>query len=228
VRSPNDAAALLVLARSLVALGEAAGARARLDAIERIAPGSPAAAEAQVLRLGIDAPEAELEVQSVLRAASLALPGRLGDVAARARRLGAAHSSWLAYLAAAIAERRLSRWSSARRSLEAALEMAPGASRLHFELSEVFLELEETGGAVRCAQTGIRLEGPTPFGLRALGRALAEDRRVAEAVDAVRRALVLAPDDAESQALLRRLRSSGGEPGWGSALRRRFKHWLSR
>jgi tetratricopeptide (TPR) repeat protein len=227
-RSPNDAAAFLVLARSLVALGEPSGARTRLDAIDRIAPGSPAAAEAQVLRLGIDAPDAELEVQSVMRAASTAPPAHLGDVASRARRLGAAHASWLAYLAAAVAERRLSHWASARRSLEAALEIAPGASRLHFELSGIFLELEDGAGAVKCAQAGVRLEGPTPFGLRVLGRAFAEDRRVAEAVDAVRRALVLAPDDAESQALLRSLRSSAGEPGWGSALRRRFKRWLAR
>jgi tetratricopeptide (TPR) repeat protein len=227
-RAPNDPAGLLVLARSLLVLGERGSARVRLDAIERLAPQSPAAAEALALRLGIDAPEVELEVQSVLRAATAAAPERLAAVAARARGLATAHGSWPAWLAVALAERRTAHWRAARRALEAALEIAPGAPRLHFELAGVLLELEDAPGAVTRAHAAVRLDGPSPSGLRLLGRALAEDHRVEEAVDVARRALLLQPDDAETSALLRRLQSPAKGEGWRLAVQRRFRRWLSR
>jgi tetratricopeptide (TPR) repeat protein len=226
--APNDPAGLLVLARSLLVLGEPGGARARLDAIERCAPQSPAAAEALALRLGIDAPEVEAEVQSVLRAANAAAPDRLAAVAARARGLATAHGSWPAWLAAALAERRIAHWRGARRALEAALEIAPGAPRLHFELAGVLLELEDAPGAVIRALAAVRLDGPSPSGLRLLGRALAEDHRVDEAVDVTKRALTLQPEDAETRALLRRLQSPPRVDGWRSMVRRRVRRWLSR
>jgi tetratricopeptide (TPR) repeat protein len=226
-RAPSDATALLVLARSLATLGEQAAARSRLDAIERLAPGSPAAAEALALRLGLDAPEVELEVKSVMRAAHVAGRGDLADVAARARRLATLHGSWPAWLAAAVAERRLENWSAARRALEAGLETAPGAARLQFELAAVLLELDDAPGAVVRARTGIELEGPSVAGLRLLGRALADVRRMPEALAAVRSALALAPQDAESQALLQRLRHEPGA-GWRLAIGRRLKLWFSR
>jgi hypothetical protein len=57
---------------------------------------------------------------------------------------------------------------------------------------------------------------------------LADDRRIAEALAAVRGALALAPQDVESQALLHRLRSDEPEAGWRQAIRRRLKYWFAR
>jgi tetratricopeptide (TPR) repeat protein len=230
-RMPGDAGALLVLARALLALGEASLARGRLDAVERSAPGSPAAAEALALRLGIEAPGAEAEVQSVLRAASVATGEHLGDVAARARRLAAAHGSWLSWLAAATAERRLGHRAAARRALEAALEIAPGAPRVHVELAAVLLDLDDAAGAAERARTALRLEGPSPVGLRLLARALAAEDRLDDAVEAARRAVALQPEDHESRALVRALRERAGQEeqkDWFATVQRRLKRFLAR
>ncbi|MCL2450652.1 MAG: tetratricopeptide repeat protein, partial [Polyangiaceae bacterium] len=227
-RIPGDAGALLVLARALLALGEGTLARTRLDAIERSAPASPAAAEALALRLEIDDPGAEAEVRSVLRAASSATGDRLGDVAARARRLGVAHGSWPAWLAAATAERRLGRCAAARRALDAALEIAPGAPAVHSELAALLIEQGAGAAAAEHAQKALRLEGPSPVGLRLLARALAAGGRLDEAVDAAGRAVALRPEDRESEALLRALRGRLGRRDWRAAAQRALWGLFSR
>ena len=127
--APGDAWAALALARALVALGDMPAARQRLAGVDHVAPASAAAAEAQVVRLSIDDPRAEIEVRSVLRAAQSADSEHLADVAARARRLATLHHAWPGWLAAAVAERRQQRWAAARGALHVALELAPGATR---------------------------------------------------------------------------------------------------
>lgn len=133
-RAPGDPWASLAMARALVKLGDMAGARARLAHIERVAPRSAAAAEAQLVRFSLDDPAADAEVQSVVRAVASASKADLADVAARARHLAMAHGLWSAWLAAAIAERRRDNVTAARAALQAALEIAPGAAAVHAEI----------------------------------------------------------------------------------------------
>ena len=102
--APHDVGALLVTARAFLALGDRVEASSRLSMIERLEPKSAAAAEVQAMRLAMDNPGADLEIQSVLRAAHSVVPERLADVSARARRLATLHGAWGGWLAAAVAE----------------------------------------------------------------------------------------------------------------------------
>ncbi|HEY8088117.1 MAG TPA: tetratricopeptide repeat protein [Polyangiaceae bacterium] len=159
---PDDPWASLALARSRIVLGDVAEARARLLAIEKSAPSSAQAAEAMAARFAIDDPRAEQEVQSVLRAAQSAAPSDLPDVSARARTIATLHGSWPAWVAAAVAERRQSRWPAAKAALDVALQIAPGAVIAHLELSEALLALGEVDGASRHARTVLTVEGESP------------------------------------------------------------------
>lgn len=222
-REPHQPSALMVIARSLLALGQPPEARARLDEIERVAPRSAAAAEAQAMRLALDEPAAHLEVQSVLRAARMAPVARLADVTARARRLGTLHSAWGAWLAASLAEGRRGRWDAARSALHVGVDLAPGAVPVHLELGRVLIELGAPDAAIERAQIVMALEGPSPATLGVLARALAAAGRSAEAIEAATGALAMQPDDASTQALLRALRSPKRRSGWGQALARLLK-----
>ena len=209
--SPNDVEASLVLARSLAVLGQKPRARSILTHIERTAPTSLAAAEAQVTRLGLDDERARVELDSVLRAAAGAPPASLADVAARARRLATHHGSWQGWLAAGVAERRRGRLAAARGALEAALETAQGAAAVHAELVEVLVSLGEAAAAVHHAERALALEGESPRAFAALARTLAAAGRHAHARAVVSRGLQVHPRDERLVALLL-AQTEGGDP----------------
>ena len=226
--TPVDQWASLALARSLVALGDAAGARARLVDIDRVAPASCAAAEAQMVRLAIDEPAAELQVRSVLRAAQTATREHLADVAARARRLATLHGTWAAWLAAAVAERRRERWAAARGALDVALELAPGATAAHLEMTGVLLALEDAAGAVEHAERALALEGEGQRSLLVLARALVAAGRLDEARQAAARASALQPESEEVKAVLAELHRGNPKGGLSTRLVRFGKRLLGR
>ncbi|HSY25494.1 MAG TPA: tetratricopeptide repeat protein [Polyangiaceae bacterium] len=205
-RVPDDAAALLVLARAQIVLGEKGRARARLDQIERIAPKSAAAAEAHVARFALEDPRVDQELTSVLRAARTAAQAHLADVAARGRHLANAHGVWTGFLAAAIAERRCGRLQAAARALDAASELAPGAPAVRFEMGNLLLGQRDASGALACAEAVIALDGPTTEALGLLARAQAAADRRNEAIQTVHQGLAAKPDDEALLALLVQLR----------------------
>jgi predicted Zn-dependent protease len=223
--TPTDPCASLALARSLIMLGDVAGARTRLADIDRVAPASCAAAEAQIVRMAIDEPGAELQVRSVLRAAHSVSEEQLADVAARARRLATLHNAWTAWLAAAIADRRRRRWASARGALGVALELAPGATPVHIEMAGVLLALEDAPGAIEHAERAIALEGDGARSLSVLARALAAAGRTREAREAARRALAIQPDTGDAKAIIAELGSGASRPGLGLRLRAAWQRW---
>ena len=220
---PDEPWATLALAKSELALGERASARARLLHVERIAARTAVAAEAQATRLAIDDPGAELEVRAVMRAAQSAAPHELLDVAARARRLATAHASWPAWVGSALAQRRLERWMAAREALEAAIELAPGASVAHVDLAESLLALEDAPAAIASALQAIALEGETPRTLSVLARSLAGAGRPTEARDTARRALLLQPNNATMRALFER--PVGKAASWTDRVKGAWRGW---
>jgi tetratricopeptide (TPR) repeat protein len=160
--APADPWAALALARSLMVLGETAQARERLLQVERSAPGSSAAAEAHAVRVVLDDPQLEAQLQSVIRASQSEEGAALTDVAVRARRLATLHGLWPAWVAAATAERRRGVPAAARAALMAALEVAPGAAVAHADLAELLAELGETQEARDHVRRAVELEGETP------------------------------------------------------------------
>jgi tetratricopeptide (TPR) repeat protein len=224
---PDDPNASVALARAQIALGDKDKARTRLAHVAAAAPESGAAAEAQMTRLALDDPSAEMELQSIVRAAHVAPVANLEDIAARARRLATVHDAWPGWLAAAVAERRRARWTAARGALEVALETAPGAAPVHAELAHVLLELDDVPGALSHARRGASLDTESTRALTALARALAASGHRKEALDAVNRALALRPDDVDAKAALTSLgHPSKGAPGaWRRALLRAREAW---
>ncbi len=221
---PDDASASLALARALIVLGDRHGARAQLTRIDRVAPKSPAGADAQVARLALDDPDAEQDLQRVLLAARNAPVAELTDVGARARRLATLHSAWPGWLAAGIAEQRRGRWAAARGALEVAIETAPGAVTAHVELGGVLLELNDVLGALERAESALELEGETSRVLVLMARAFAAGKGESDARAVVKRALAAHPDDEAVRALpaLLRERRPGG---WRRRLREAWGRW---
>jgi tetratricopeptide (TPR) repeat protein len=174
-RSANDAWVLLVSARASLTLGQRSEARARLERVERVAPESPAAADAQATRLALDHPEAERELESIMRAALGAPLESMPEVIGRARRLATEHSAWPGWLAAAVAEGRRDRWAEARASLEIALEIAPGAGPARLEMGRVLLALGDALGARVQVERAIASEGPSPRALALLSSIVAAE-----------------------------------------------------
>jgi tetratricopeptide (TPR) repeat protein len=222
---PDDPQASLALARAQIALGDPGAARAGLARVDRIAPESAAGAEAQVTRLALDEPDAERDLQRVLRAARAAPVEELTDVGARARRLATLHNAWPGWLAAGIAEQRRGRWGAARGALEVALETAPGAAPAHLELGAVLLELEDAPGALAHAERALALEGDSPRVLGLLARALAAAGREDDARAVMSRALTAYPDDEDTCALAVRLRERRAPPGWQRRVRDAWERW---
>lgn len=232
-RADGDPTATLVMARSLLVLGDREGARARVARLEGVVPRSPAAAELAALRLAIDEPTADLEIQGVLRAAHFAPVDRLVEISARARRLATLHSAWTAWLAAAVAERRRRRWAAARGALEVALEIAPGAAIVQIEMAEALMHLDDAAGAVSRARAALALDGPSAGALGLLARALARAGSTSEAIDAATAATAFDSQDAALAALLRQLKASksrGGRArsGWLVRCLHAFARWLGR
>ncbi len=224
-RLPGDPTGLIVMARAHLVLGDEKQARAHLDQVERVAPKSAAAAEVLAMRLALDDPSAEREIQSALRAAQGAPVDRLAEVAVRARRLATVHGAWTGWLAAAVADRRRGRLTAARGALEVALEIAPGAVIAHLEMADVLAELDDPGGAVSHAQAAVALEGSSPRALGLLARALGQVGRTAEAMDAARAALAIEPEDVQTRALLSRLGRKEDAPGWMDWAKRKIAAW---
>jgi tetratricopeptide (TPR) repeat protein len=226
---PNEASAALAWAQALMVLGERAEARARLRDAERLAPGSAVEAEAQIARLGFEDPRTGDEVKSVLRAALGAPPSALGDVSARARKLGTMHGVWTAWLAAGIADRKRGRLAAAREALEVALEIAAGATPVHLELSGLCVVLGDASKAVSHAERALALEGESPRALKVLARSLVAAGRRLEALRASVRALEMKPHDEELRQVVALLRDGQIERGWWAprvrdALRR-WRFW---
>jgi tetratricopeptide (TPR) repeat protein len=167
-QNANDAWVLLVSARALIVLDQRSEARARLERVERIAPESGAAADAQATRLALDNPAAARELESLMRAALSAPPQSLAEIAGRARRLATEHVAWPGWLAAGVAEGRRERWAEARASLEIALEIAPGAAAARLEMCRVLLALGDGAGARAHVERAIASEGPSPRALALL------------------------------------------------------------
>jgi len=226
--TPGDWTAALALGRSRLALGGVDGARALFVEIERAAPGSAAAAEAQIERLGIDDRVASAELASVTRAAHTGGPADLPEIAARARRAATLRGLWAAWVAAAVAERRLGRFAAARAALEAALELAPGATAAHLEMAEVLLALDEAAPAVGHAERVIAVEGESPRSLSVLARALVADGRADEARELAQRLLAAQPDNEDARALVARLSAPPARPSWSERLRESWRAWKGR
>jgi tetratricopeptide (TPR) repeat protein len=191
----DDPQASLALARALLVLGDPARARERLAHVRRVAPGSAAEAEAQITRLAIEDPGADRAIQAVVRTARSAPVDELPDIGARARRLATLHDSWVAWLAAAVAERRRGRGAAARGALEVALETAPGATAAHVELAAVLLDLDDPAGALGHAERAMALEGDSPRVLGVLARCLAASGRGSEARAVASRVLAAQPGE---------------------------------
>ncbi len=217
--APQDAWASLALSHAHVALGETAAARERLSAIERAAPGSAPASEAQALALAIDDPALARGLESLLRAAHTAPMERLEEVAVRARKLATLHGAWPGWLAAGVAERRRGRWTAARAALEIALELAPGASGAHLELSGVLLSVGDAARSCEHAERVVALEGETPRALLARARALAAEGKRRDAQVAAARVLAMQPGNEDARELVEQLKAEPAKPGWLSAVR---------
>jgi tetratricopeptide (TPR) repeat protein len=223
---PGDAPACLAWAQALLALGEVADARARLTQVERSAPASAAAAEAQMVRLSIDDPRTEAEVKSVLRASYSAEGSAMADVAARARKLGTMHGAWPAWLAAGIADRQRGKLGAAREAVTLALEIAPGATPAHIEMVGLLLALGEPDKAVTHAERTVALEGSSPRALKILAKALMAAGRREAGLDAATRAMAMQPGDEDLRALLTTMRHRPDkEPSVGDRLRAAFARW---
>ncbi len=226
-RVPEDAVAALTCARALAELGETAAAEDRLRQVELSMSHTPAAAEAQRMRLTIRDPAAALAVQTALRAAREApvAAAALEAIEARARRLAEEHGSWPAWLAAGVAAARAEQPERAREHLERATRLAPGAGSAHLELCAVLSTIGEHDAAVVHGRRARALEGDTPRALGRLAGALFRGGEQGEAERLLERALAAAPDDAENVALRERMRRpdppAAGARGWLARLLRR-------
>lgn len=228
-RAPDDAWGALMLARSLAQIGERKAAAARLADVERIAPNSAFASEAQRGKFALEDPRAAQELEAVLRAAFNADPVDLGVIAARGRKLATLHNVWIAWYAVGIAERRREGWPAARKAFESAVELSPGCTPAHIELVAVCVSLDDAQAALEHAHRAIALEGDTPRTLAVLATALLAAGRYDEAKSAIDRSLALDDKDEAHRALAERIRS-GASPASGpiSRIRDAMARWFKR
>ncbi len=137
-REPKDGVAALLYTRALAEMGERETALERALAVELAARGTMVAAEAARVRLQIRDPLAAAAVDAAIRAVSEPDAHDLEALATRARRLAEEHESWVAHLAAAIAERRLGRIERAKADAMRALALAESAPLVHLELATLY------------------------------------------------------------------------------------------
>lgn len=228
-RAPEDAWGMLMLARSLARMGERKQAAARLADVERIAPNTALASEAQRGRFALQDPRGSQELEAVVRAAFNADPMDLGVIAARGRKLATAHDVWLAWYAVGIAERRREEWAAARSAFETALALSPGCTPAHVELVAVCVSLDDAESAIEHAERAIALEGETPRSLAVLATALLAAQRYEEAQAAIDKSLALDDTDEAHRALAERIRAGvAPAPSPLSRLRDTFSRWLKR
>jgi tetratricopeptide (TPR) repeat protein len=226
-RAPGDAGTLFVLARALAQQGDRVEAAAHLENVERIAAGTALAAEAQRGRFTLREPQVATEVESLLRAAYQAPNEDLEALAARGRRLAAAHPVWPAHFALGIVERRRERWQAARAAFEAAIAASAGCTPAHLELVATFVAMDDPEAALSHAQRAAELEGETSRTLAVRATALFAASKLEEATAAIDRALALDPSDEANRALAERIKS-GKRPGPLARLRDTVARLLKR
>jgi tetratricopeptide (TPR) repeat protein len=227
-RAPNDAWASLVLARSLAQTGDKLAAVRRLAHVEVLAPASAIAAEAQRARLALEEPQASLEIDAVLRAAYQAPAADLDAISVRARKLALSHSTWSAYFAVGIAERRLERWRSARDAFGEAIRISPGCTPAHMEVVAAHVALDAPGAALEHARRACELDGDTARTLAVLATALLAAGQRNEALDAIDRSLALDATDEANRALAERIRAGRSQTSTITRLRDTFARWRRR
>lgn len=227
-RAPQDPWANLVLARSLVVLGDRRAAARRLSRVEELAPASSLAAEAQRGRLALEEPQAATEIDAVLRAAYQAPAQDLDTIAARARKLAGIHPAWPAHFAAGIAERRLDRWRPARDAFEQAITLSPGCTPAHMEIVGAYVALDEPERALEHARRACELDGETARTLAVLATALLSAGKREEAGSAIDRALALDATDEANRALAERIRTGRARTSTLTRLRDIFVRWRRR
>jgi len=161
-REPKDGVAALLFTRALAEMGERESALERLAALELAAKGTLVAAEASRVRLQIADPLAAAAVDAAIRAVTdaSAPPTEidLDALATRARRLGDDHESWVAHLAAAIAERRRGRLDRAKLDATRALAISESAPLVHLELATIALAAGDPAGAIAHASRALELD----------------------------------------------------------------------
>ena len=219
--APDDAWGAFALAKALAQLGDTSEARAQLTRVEQRAPATAVSAEAQRARFALDETDANRAIEASLRAALHSPTTELDEVAARARRQAREHGGWMAWLAAAVAERRQGRWASARAAANAAIVAAPGCATAHAELVTISLGMADPRSALRHAERALALEGETPRTLGLLARALHATGRSDEAHAAIAQALALDESDDANQKLATELHAK--PPTWKDKLQRLWR-----
>jgi tetratricopeptide (TPR) repeat protein len=157
-REPKDGVAALLYTRALAEMGERDAALERLAAVELTAKGTIVAAEAARVRLSIRDPLAAAAVDASIRAASEPGAHDFEAMATRARRLAEEHDSWVAHLAAAIAERRLGRLERAKNDALLALALVESAPLVHLELATIFLASNDPTTAMAHVKRALDLD----------------------------------------------------------------------
>jgi tetratricopeptide (TPR) repeat protein len=212
---PADAWASLMLARSHLQMGDRDRAAERLAEVQRLAPDSVYAAEAQRGSLALADPQAAQELDAVARAANSVDASDLDALNARARRLATLHAAWPAWFAVGIIERRRKRWEAARDAFERAIGLAKGCTPAHMELVATCIALGNPGAAVIHAEHACGLEGENPRTLGVYATALLAMGRPEEANTVISRALQRDPGDASNCALASRIRCREAPPADG-------------
>ncbi len=226
--TPRDPWASVVLARALAQTGDKLAAVRRFSHVEETAPTSSLAADAQRERFALENPRSSLEMDAVLRAAYQAPAQDLDTIAARARRLALAHSAWVGYFSAGVAERRLGHWRSARDAFGEAIRVAPGCTPAHLELVTVFVALDDAEAALAHARKACELDGETARTLAVLATALLALGRREEARAAIDCSLALDATDEANRALAQRIRAGDVRGSALTRLRESFVRWRRR
>lgn len=199
--APDDAAARVILAQSLVLLGDRDAALTELARVERTAKGTPAAAEAQRGLLALRDPDAAKAIDATMLAARTAPVEELPSIAERARALREKHGAWAAGFAEAIARGRMGHKFAAKEAFELVLELAPGCLPAHAELVGACVETGEAEAALAHAEALHAAEGDTPRVLVLMARAKRACGLEAEARAMASRVLAVDPSNAEAKEL---------------------------
>lgn len=223
--TPNDPWVHLVLARAASKMGNRMGAIRRLALVEKLAPSSVSASEAQRGKFALEQPQASLEIDAVLRAAYGATAADLDAVAARARSLAIAYPVWHAFFAAGIAERRRERWRDARDAFTSAIRLSAGATPAHMEIVAAHIALGDPASALAHARRACELGGETARSLAVLATALLAVGDHEEARQAIDRALDLDTTNEANRALAERIRAGRRRTSTLMRLREVFARW---
>ncbi len=209
---PNDAMALLALARALKDQGERDAARARFLDVERAAPRSVLSAAAQHERFILDHKETASRLEGLRRLVTWCEGQELEDATVEVAEDAERHAGWFPRLVLGMYERQRGEWLRARSAFESAIEHCPGASQAHIAAVECCVALGEGEAAIRHATAALELEGEKPDTLGVLASACLAAGRLDDAEQAVARALVLAPENAPHLSLRDQIAAARGGP----------------